>query len=51
VAALAEVAWSDKDVLDEIQLNRAVDVIDAYMKQTVLGYSKSVYNVGLAYLR
>ena len=51
VAALAEVAWSDKDVLDQIELNRAVAVMDSYLRQTVLGYSKSVYNVGLAYLR
>ena len=51
IAALAEVAWSDKEVIDKMEFNRAVDVMDEYLKQTGLGCSKSVYNVGLAALR
>lgn len=51
LAALAEVAWSDKKVIDKMEFNRAVDFMDEYLKQTGLGNSKSVYNVGLAALR
>lgn len=51
VAALAEVAWSDKETVDKMEFNRAVDAMDVYLGQTILGYSKSVYDVGLACLR
>ncbi len=50
VAALAEVAWSDREVVDRIGFNRAVDGMDVYLSQTILGYSKSVYDIGLAAL-
>lgn len=51
IAALAEVAWSDREVIDRMGFNRAVDAMDVYLSQSVLGYSKSVYDIGLAALR
>ena len=51
IAALAEVAWSDKDVMDKIGFNRAVDAIDAHLSRSALGCSESVYDIGLACLR
>ena len=50
VAALAEVAWSDREVVDRIGFNRAVDALDVYLSQTILGYSNSVYDIGLSAL-
>ena len=51
VAAMAEVAWSDRNVVDKIGFNRAVDAIDMYLEQTVLGMSDSIYDISLACLR
>ncbi len=51
VATLAEVAWSDRNIVDKMELNRALDAMDVYLKRTVLGYSESVYDIGLACLR
>lgn len=50
LATLAEVAWSDREVVDRIGFNRAVDAMDVYLSQTILGYSKSVYDIGLSAL-
>lgn len=51
VAELAEVAWSDKEVIDRMSFNEAVDAMDFYICQRGLGLSSSIYDLGLSMLR
>ena len=51
VAALAEVAWSDREVEDRMGFNETMESINDYMAQRQLACSRSVFDVGLASLR
>ena len=51
VAELAEVAWSEKEVIDRISFNEAVDAMDFYICQQGLGLSSRIYDLGLSMLR
>ena len=51
IAELAEVAWSDKDVIDRMSFNEAVDAMELYICQKGLGLSSRVYDIGLSMLR
>lgn len=50
IAELAEVAWSDKEVIDRMSFNEAVDGMDYYICQSGLGVSSSIYDLGLSML-
>ena len=51
IAELAEVAWSEKEVIDRISFNEAVDAMNFYICQRGLGLSSSIYDIGLSMLR
>lgn len=51
IAELAEVAWSDREVIDRMGFNEAMDAMDFYICQRGLGVSSSIYDLGLSMLR